>query len=78
MERPSAFNLPIASHTLSITMRKPLGWLIHDQAVRIDHWCATDGEHLLLAAGKRLGPLTASLGQAREQRLHPLHLPAMT
>src|SRR5215470_20106950 len=33
---------------------------------------------LLIASGKRLGPLTASLSQAGEQRVHPFQAPAMT
>ena len=47
--------------------RQPFGWLVHDQAVRVGHQRAADRQHLLLAAGQRLGALVAALVQPRKQ-----------
>src|SRR5215472_13630337 len=58
--------------------REPLGRLVHDQAIRVGHEPAADGQHLLLAARKRPGALAASFAQAREQRVNALHIPAAT
>src|SRR5579863_5563913 len=57
--------------------RQPLGWLVHDQAIRICHEPAADGKHLLLAAGQCLGALMPALAQSRKQRVDPLHAPAV-
>src|SRR5262249_8821434 len=43
--------------------REPLGRLVHDQAVRIGHEPAADGQHLLLAARERPGALAASFAE---------------
>src|SRR5215831_9140493 len=58
--------------------REPLGRLVHDQAVRIGHEPAADGQHLLLAARERPGALAASFAQTREQRVDAFHVPAAT
>src|SRR5262249_34482222 len=58
--------------------REPLGRLVHDQAVRVGHEPAADGQHLLLAARERPGALAASFAQAREQRVDAFRVPAAT
>src|SRR5262249_41571574 len=65
-------------HALDDDGRQALGGLIHDQAVRIRHQAAADGEHLLLAARERARALVAPLAQAREQPIDPLQVPAVT
>src|SRR5262245_52883530 len=54
------------------------GRLVHDQAVRIGHETAADGQHLLLAARQCPGALVAPFREAREQRIDPLQIPTMT
>src|SRR5688572_33496487 len=48
-------------HGLDDDRREALARLVHDQAIRIGHQPARDGEHLLLPARKRLGALLAPL-----------------
>ena len=57
--------------------RQPFRRLVHDQAIGIGHQPAADGEHLLLAAGQRLGALAPALAQPRKQRIDPLQAPAV-
>src|SRR6266545_738121 len=45
---------------------EPLGGLVHQDEPRARHHHASDGEHLLLAAGQRLGVLVDTLGEPRE------------
>ena len=47
--------------------RKPFGSFIEDQQVRVGHQRATNGEHLLLAAGELVAHVAAALGEAREK-----------
>ena len=43
-----------------------LGRLIQQDNLRLQHHCARNGEHLLLATGERAAGLVAALGQYRE------------
>ena len=50
--------------------------LVEDQQPRLGHQSASDGEHLLLAAGQRAGALALPLGEPRENREHALAVAA--
>ena len=54
---------------------EPFRRFVEDQELRVGHQRAADGEHLLLAAGERVGLLIAALRELREERDHPLLAP---
>ncbi len=53
---------------------KSHGGFIHEKQAGITHQGSACGKHLLLAAGERAGYLSATLLQAGEQAVDPLHV----
>src|SRR6266545_412886 len=56
--------------------RKPQGWLVEKQKFWLGHERPADGEHLLLAAGKRAGILFLSLFQSWKHLKNEIQLRA--
>src|SRR5262245_12072352 len=56
--------------------RQPHRGLVQEQQFRPAHQRASDRQHLLLAAGQRAAGLLAPLGEAGEQRVHPIEVGA--
>ncbi len=66
---PSARKLCRATPNLvADSRRKTFRRFVEDQKARIGHQGATDGEHLLLAAGQQIGHAAGALGKPRKQR----------
>jgi hypothetical protein len=55
--------------------RQPFQRLVEQQQPRVQHQRARHGQHLLLAARELGAHVRPALGQAREHRVDPLHVP---
>jgi len=56
---------------------QPLGRFVEDQQAWVGHQRPTDGEHLLLAAGKPSAEVAGAVGQPREERIDPVERPRL-